>query len=1184
MGTNSISQDDAVDLSSTDGVSFIVQSTPLTRLHYFDGKFLRADAFTLEQDYNRTTRRLANLAGGWGVVSGLGVSIDTTDPGLLDVSAGLAVTAAGNFVYAVGDIQATLADLLAVATPAPIGGNADFGNCAAAPKAGVTQATGFGIYEITVGPVEGLCGNEAVFGKICESACVSDSQRPYWREGVVLRLRPITLQLATSSAVTLTTTHLRNRVASAYFAAEPWLTPSALSASGLDSDLWCYPATLYSRDEVVIGLLVRDATATRVIDAWSGRRERMDTQARGYWQGRMAMRPWNVFTAQVLQFQCQLVGLFDGTGGTTGGDDCDQIRQLLDSTRTQIDALHKRYSDGALRILQKFGNKPSAQDAQSMITEIKGSYADLYQISSQLAGADLGAGPLPVDRQLLQAGFVELPPAGYLPVVPGQQPLADQLSRMFGEGVDLAYHAVRHDEIAHLVEEAQHMDRISLTRGLDDPTQLEQVEIFVPDGTTSTGAAAAPGTWWEMNLSTDFFVSFEVDLGLTSVSYTSQLAGGPAPAPPGLFGASPMAMVRNRLIALARGGAGQASAPAPAASPAPAPRGSRKRATAAVATSRQTIAVSPVEGDGDDLPLPDFTGLVRTGPGDTGGFAFTLVLALDTGSSDGVGGDATALAQPRQQIGVIGDRLMAIYIGADLSADPFTLAKGAQAQIKAEMRSAADVLNLNGSLTVMGDVTQADGSTARIVQVDVTITANYGGITRETGAIALRRTGDAANGSYVLDGSPHVDSRSPLEFDWSSNPRLATAFVLDLTKQIVITGQAAQGRQVAVGGGSGLGGSGDGSTSTGTPQPLLEMRGLPAMPDLADPLGAAAMNLLIRLGDLNDDDAFVARARDRLFPSLATPPDVVVSVVLDWVMFRRRRTPLCCPPVTAPAVAAAVDAFEVWHYKAKNQDDLALLTKALDKGGTKALQPFAFRQVGVLRYGDADTTPLEPPQQVLDMWDAIASELGAQVVLGRYWEDSPPTGQGWQNNFRLTALLRQISGLTKPPAAGSGAIAALANLSPPLYDTGLDGGMLVVTMAVPVVRKALLAATTGFQDPGTHPIDASPTPAAMSFSDNVPVGADLANFLVQVKGAPGSIQEPVIGVVLETTAGTPDPAATTRAQAIKAALVAAGLADATLPVLVNQISQADTQAVAAVNLAGIVYDDVIFIERQQVIL
>ena len=68
--------------------------------------------------------------------------------------------------------------------------------------------------------------------------------------------------------------------------------------------------------------------------------------------------------------------------------------------------------------------------------------------------------------------------------------IEEQVQRMFGEGVKLHFHAVRHDEIAHLVEEAQHMERISLTRGLDNPKDAEQVEIFVPDGEVR-GAQAA---------------------------------------------------------------------------------------------------------------------------------------------------------------------------------------------------------------------------------------------------------------------------------------------------------------------------------------------------------------------------------------------------------------------------------------------------------------------------------------------------------------------------------------------------------------------------------------------------------------------------------------------------------------------------------------------------------------------
>jgi len=290
---------DVVELSSTDGVAFIEQASPLTRLHYFDGQFLRAASLTTEQDYHRHAMQLANLAGGWGVVNGFGIALSGDQ---LAVTAGLAITPTGHFVLAGMDMKAKLADLLGSAKPAPVAGSAAFSDCLEAKATTTTATTGLQIYEITVGPVEGLCGNEAVFGKLCETACATDSRRPFWREGVVLRLRPISLTLPDSSAVKALTAHQRNRIASAYFAREPGQPGSLLSAAGLAGGVWCEPAQLYNRDEVVIGLLWREAGAVR-IDSWSGRRERMDTQPRGYWQGRMAMRPWNVFVAQILQFK-----------------------------------------------------------------------------------------------------------------------------------------------------------------------------------------------------------------------------------------------------------------------------------------------------------------------------------------------------------------------------------------------------------------------------------------------------------------------------------------------------------------------------------------------------------------------------------------------------------------------------------------------------------------------------------------------------------------------------------------------------------------------------------------------------------------------------------------------------------------------------------------------------------------
>ena len=46
MGINEITGE-TVEINAKDGVAFIEQASPLTRLHYFDGQFLRADSFSL---------------------------------------------------------------------------------------------------------------------------------------------------------------------------------------------------------------------------------------------------------------------------------------------------------------------------------------------------------------------------------------------------------------------------------------------------------------------------------------------------------------------------------------------------------------------------------------------------------------------------------------------------------------------------------------------------------------------------------------------------------------------------------------------------------------------------------------------------------------------------------------------------------------------------------------------------------------------------------------------------------------------------------------------------------------------------------------------------------------------------------------------------------------------------------
>jgi hypothetical protein len=52
---------------------------------------------------------------------------------------------------------------------------------------------------------------------------------------------------------------------------------------------------------------------------------------------------------------------------------------------------------------------------------------------------------------------------------------------------------MRHDQAGSQFTRGQHLDRISLLAGLDDPKhQLQQVDILVPDGIWQTAAGAAP--------------------------------------------------------------------------------------------------------------------------------------------------------------------------------------------------------------------------------------------------------------------------------------------------------------------------------------------------------------------------------------------------------------------------------------------------------------------------------------------------------------------------------------------------------------------------------------------------------------------------------------------------------------------------------------------------------------------
>src|SRR5687767_15135460 len=79
------------------GKAVIPNATPLTRLNYFDGKFLRADDLNTEQRYLRQLIAYSNQPGGPGVAYGFDVSRAGGDA--LRIGEGLAIDPPGRALF-----------------------------------------------------------------------------------------------------------------------------------------------------------------------------------------------------------------------------------------------------------------------------------------------------------------------------------------------------------------------------------------------------------------------------------------------------------------------------------------------------------------------------------------------------------------------------------------------------------------------------------------------------------------------------------------------------------------------------------------------------------------------------------------------------------------------------------------------------------------------------------------------------------------------------------------------------------------------------------------------------------------------------------------------------------------------------------------------------------------------------
>lgn len=506
ISPNSQSNRSLVLVGNQNGVTVIPQPTPLTRLNYFDGKFLRASDLSAEQLYLRRLVDISNQAGGPGVVHGYNLSL-AADGDNLNLGPGLAIDPQGRVLLLPEALSIGIQELIDKSrqlkispSTAPVG-NGNFDDCTVVVETlpdSVVQAGN--LYLITIAFTEALCGQEDVFGKLCEEACATSTDRPYLVEGIILRAIPLQLQkpLPTSAVVALSQLHLRSRVASSYFEDERQKVANFISGDGLRSDVWCFGAEAAGGLDVPIGIVARAGNATLFLDAWTARRERIDTPPKRYWQWRMAMRPWDVFLAQILQFQCQLSELFKKQPPADGGGD-DPCASIINEASDTVNKLASFYQT----ITERFTLQPLSLAANGSVETppaLEDGLATLLDFQTRLQVLS-AATLIPSDRFLVDGGIIELSSAGYLPVTPNSIiSVNEQVRRLLGKGVDLRFCIVRPDFVPHALEEAQHMERISLLEGLDDPKNKPKLDVLVPNGEIIEQKLLSPGLGFEVQL------------------------------------------------------------------------------------------------------------------------------------------------------------------------------------------------------------------------------------------------------------------------------------------------------------------------------------------------------------------------------------------------------------------------------------------------------------------------------------------------------------------------------------------------------------------------------------------------------------------------------------------------------------------------------------------------------------
>jgi hypothetical protein len=977
---------------------------------------------------------LSNMAGGAGVVHGFDTTLAAGDA--IAIGPGLAIDPMGRTLLMPVDTQVSIPDLIeasrqkvaagriaalpktslpaaslqlaagaklaadvevalgsglpTAATGMPSAAFEDCAEVAETPPSEIARATD--LYLLTIAYAEGLCGHEDVYGRLCDDACVTSTDRPFRVEGIVVRVRPLVLQSSfpASTAVALDRRHLRSRVATAYFADDALLVASLISRAGLATDTWCLGARLDGGSVVPLGIIARSGTSTVFFDAWTARRERIEPPSRRYWARRMAMRPWETYLAQILQFQCQLHDLLLD-GGEPGGDDepCRTQQDVLVDAAKFLDEIGSSYAALLAQTIQPAAQPVMVKAADLKVTDLPdGGIARIADLRKRLGVALAGAFNTPRDRVLIQGGIVELPPAGYLPVVPGSTvTVNEQVRRLVGEGLDLRYCVVRPDFVPHALEEAQHMERISLLQGLDQPTDRPRVDVLVPDGPIVRTASEAAGHGFETQV--------DLILGATDMTGT---AGGPAPMLTTTGGASAVTirgagrgeLLRSGGVTFALAGATEAatSARMPDLLRALARQPVGNKTATAVLEEIATASHEPLE-EGQLGPV--FANRLRDLAVRATDHMATARLATPLFAAGGAAPATTpAFVAP---LAAGETRTVELWAAMSSDGDLSALATGRTSRIHFELllytpsaKPSSTRIDLDGTVLVTSVQATAGGSIAI-------------GVFNGTG-----RTRGVWNGGAPTDTTSQID-KEPVRIEISAvagQPAAVTLFVGDGADQVIQVSWTLAPLTFKVVGPL---------ISRESQTPLF--RGVATeRPDVLDPasdLHARALQAIDIIAAGIDDPNFATAAKNTLFPPTGTSTsDLIVRATRDWVLFHRRRDITCDEETVRPPVAPA----RRYAVFGRVVDDLAEIDKIreiLAKGDSASIARLGFELVDYAEFAAGRADVDTPAEAIWGDWSGWLAKHPANTVEYAAILSQPPGDGQPLSSERLSRTVDVLS-------------------------------------------------------------------------------------------------------------------------------------------------------------------------------